>query len=215
MLSFVLEIIAQAEKTGIGSIPPKGLLWIGIVIFLGVLLLVKSRQRVARSKAHDKLSVQERVQMQFRDRNIYCDQMNELMAALADLSRQINGQIDTRLAKLEILLRQADEKIDALNRHKEKYPNSDQKQSSTKKQPAPSEQADKELSGEDIKDIAAQFHQSLPPEKQTNGENLSPQARQILELFNQGISKIDIAQQLGRPIGEIELILSLAGKRQK
>jgi hypothetical protein len=202
MFSFVLQVIAEVEKTGIGQMPAKVLLWVGAVAILAVFLMTRIWRSVARSKAHEKLSVQDRVKGQFKDRDVYYNQMSELMAALADLSRQINGQIDTRLAKLEILLRQADEKIDALNQQK--------KQGTDKKQPSPLRQP-----GKDIKDIAAQFHQSASPEKQTNGENLSPQARQILEMFNQGISKIDIAQKLDRPVGEIELILSLAGKKQK
>jgi len=202
MSSFVLQIIAQVEKTGLNSIPITSLIWIGSIVFLGVFLLVKTWRWVARSKAHSNLSVQERIGRQSQKRDVYYNQMSELMAALADLSRQINGQIDARLAKLEILLRQADEKIDLLNQQK--------KQTIGKEQTFPPRQ-----SGKDIKDIAEQFHQSTSPEKQTNGENLSPQARQILEMFNQGISKIDIAQQLGRPVGEVELILSLAGKKQK
>jgi DNA-binding NarL/FixJ family response regulator len=202
MSSFVLQIIAEVEKTGPNSIPVTPLIWIGPIAFLGVFLLVKTWRRVARSKAHSDLSVQERIGRQSQKRDIYYDQMSELMAALADLSRQINGQIDTRLAKLEILLRQADEKIDILNQQK--------KQGTDKKQPSPPGQP-----GKDIKDIAEQFRQSIPPEKQENDKNLSPQARKVLEMFNQGISKIDIAQQLDRPVGEIELILSLAGKKQK
>jgi hypothetical protein len=208
MFSSVLQIIAEVEKTGIAQMPAKALLWIGAIALLAVFLMTRTWRRVARSKAHDKLSVHERVNMQLKGRNVYYDQMGELMAALADLSRQINGQIDTRLARLEILLHQADEKIDALNPQKNQ--NIGKKQSSPEKQPSKSEQP-----GQNIKDIATQFHQSLPPEKQTNGENLSPQAREILKMFNQGISKMDIAQQLGRPVGEIELILSLAGKKQK
>ena len=36
------------------------------------------------------------------------------MARLADLSRQVNGQLDTRMAKLEKLLADADRKIENL-----------------------------------------------------------------------------------------------------
>ncbi|MCK5270614.1 MAG: hypothetical protein KAJ46_07505, partial [Sedimentisphaerales bacterium] len=42
---------------------------------------------------------------------------------------------------------------------------------------------------------------------------LSPEAEQIIAMADKGLSTLAISQELKRPIGEIELILSLAGKK--
>src|SRR5687767_13769116 len=41
-------------------------------------------------------------------------QMQNLLVELSDMARQISAQLDTRAAKLELLLKDADEKIDRL-----------------------------------------------------------------------------------------------------
>jgi hypothetical protein len=43
-------------------------------------------------------------------------QMSDLLVELAEMTRQLNAQIDTRAAKLELLLREADDKLAALRR---------------------------------------------------------------------------------------------------
>src|SRR5205823_6670835 len=42
------------------------------------------------------------------------EQMSNLLVELADMARQITAQLDTRAAKLELLIKEADAKIDAL-----------------------------------------------------------------------------------------------------
>jgi len=106
-------------------------------------------------------------------------QMQNALVEMAEMARQISAQIDTRAAKLEELIRQSDERIAAM-----------------KSQPpapagAPSLSADSE-----------------PPSPRDSAV-ADPRHAQIYALADQGHSSRDIAQQLNRPSGEIELILAL------
>lgn len=100
-------------------------------------------------------------------------EMQNVLVEMSEMARQIAAQIDTRAARLETLIRQADERIAAMN--------------------------------------AAMSPASAKPPAQ--GESTSPaidpRHAQIYALADQGRSSKDIAQQLNRPSGEIELILAL------
>jgi hypothetical protein len=104
-------------------------------------------------------------------------QMTELVVELEKMARQMTSQLDTRAAKLELLIREADEKIAALR--------------STDHSPP-----------QTIRVEPAQIRQALLPDNRHTG---------VYELADQGQTPRQIAQQLSRPYGEIELILALRG----
>ncbi|MBN2209872.1 MAG: hypothetical protein JW709_00615 [Sedimentisphaerales bacterium] len=117
------------------------------------------------------------------------------MAELADLARQVNGQLDTRMARLEILLRQADETLARLDAVEGKLTDDkSQKSDNSGKHPPQNASSDWQ-----------------PPR---NPLLNSPLHREVISLAEAGEKAIDIAHKLGRPIGEIELILSLHGKNK-
>jgi hypothetical protein len=106
-------------------------------------------------------------------------QMQNLLVELSEMARQISAQLDTRTAKLELLIKEADEKIAALK-----------------------------ASGVTI----AESH----PVAASPGEapmlttaTIDPRHAEIYALADQGRGTTEIAQQLGRPSGEVELILAL------
>jgi C4-dicarboxylate-specific signal transduction histidine kinase len=105
-------------------------------------------------------------------------QMQNVLVELSDMARQITAQLDTRAAKLEALIREADEKIAAM---KSPQPPSI---SPPPADPSPWESSQREL----------------PPD---------PRHAQVYALADQGRSSSEIAHQLNRPSGEIELILAL------
>jgi len=216
---FVAQISEHPENPGSYQIDIIQVMWIVGIILLAFVMLKMTRRKIAKSNKYQNLTAQERIQRRIEYNKTF-DQMNELMAALAELARQINGQIDTRLKNLEILLQQADEKIQqlaALNGHESSNPDNN---NSTHINVS-----------ETIRDIADQFHhpqahlnnQNFDSEKipkqqisaEQNQVELSPASREVLDLSQSGMSKIDIAEKLHRPVGEIELILSLARKREK
>lgn len=98
--------------------------------------------------------------------------LESLIGELQDLSRRISAEIDTRFAKLEAAMRDADRRIAVLNRLSREAGD---------KSPAKSKQAQE---GDTRYDI-------------------------VYELADAGFSCVEIAKDLGKTPGEIELILNL------
>ena len=161
---------------------------------IAFVMLRSARRRMAKSRDHDGLSVAEWVALTKPSRDMH-DQIGELMAELADLSRQINGQLDTRLARLEILLAEADRAIGRL---------SDEPGGS--RNGAIEAVAPLGVDGQVVAD-----------EVEGNGgerpATLTALEKNIVDMAEQGMAATQIAQELGRPTGEIELILALKRRR--
>lgn len=101
-------------------------------------------------------------------------EMSNLLVELSEMSRQISAQLDTRAAKLDLLIREADEKIAAL------------------------------------KNLGTMPDTPAPPLRLVQPPpDIDPRHAEIYALADQGRSASDIARQLNRPTGEIELILAL------
>ncbi len=99
-------------------------------------------------------------------------ELEKLLVDLQDLARQINAQIDTRFCKLEVLIKEADEKI---------------------------------------RKLQALKNGSNPPTLQ---EESDPEKSLIYKLADAGKSSVEIARELNKNTGEIELILSLRRSRR-
>ncbi len=116
MHSSFLLIITQTLTTIIAETttqpaPPTQWSLRQILFLLGIIaisfFMVRSTwKRVVRSQKKSQVPINQRIRQRLLLEKHY-DQVNELMAALAELSRQINGQLDTRMTKLEILLDQS------------------------------------------------------------------------------------------------------------
>lgn len=112
-------------------------------------------------------------------------QMQSLLVELSDMARQMNAQIDSRAAKLEVLLQEADQKIASL-------------QSTIQSPAAP---------------IALNSSDSAPPSAPSEEPQMpDPRHAEVYSLADQGQDAPAIANQLGRPRGEVELILALRGR---
>ena len=109
--------------------------------------------------------------------------MSNVLVELSEMARQISAQLDSRAAKLELLIQEADQKLAALN--------------AAMGQPIPPGPPNPPA-------------QSLPSPAAARPEpELDPQHARIYSLADEGHSPGQIAQQLARPHGEIELILAL------
>jgi hypothetical protein len=109
-------------------------------------------------------------------------QMQNLLVDLNEMARQMNAQIDTRAAKLEQLIKEADERIAKLNQ-----------------QPATMSFHPTES-----------FSTSAPPHPDPEpAAPIDPRHAEIYSLADLGQSAKEIATKLNRPSGEIELILAL------
>lgn len=113
-------------------------------------------------------------------------EMSNLLMELSEMARQVSAQLDTRAAKLELLIKEADEKIAALR--------------SVGSRPG--------LSDIDGARTALEM-MALKRAEPT----VDPRNAEIYALADQGRSSREIAQQLRRPEGEVELILALRETR--
>jgi len=144
-----------------------------LIGFVWMWMLIRARLRgkgLSDSQAAERIpSLRE--QMEVRQN------LQKLLVDLQDLARQINAHIDTRFCKLEVLIKEADEKIRQLQT----------------------------LGG------TPASGPSLPPADET----VDPQHALVYKLADLGKSPVDIARELGKNTGEVELILSLRRTRRK
>ena len=109
--------------------------------------------------------------------------LQELTAELQDLARKISADIDTRFAKLESAMRDADRRIATLHR----------------------------LNRKPLSKSAAP---ARPAGEQQGGSN-DARHNIVYELADAGFTPMEIARDLGKTTGEIELILNLRPKTPK
>lgn len=111
-------------------------------------------------------------------------QMQHLLVELSEMVRQMNAQIDTRAGKLEVLIREADEKLAAL----------------------------KDATGSTAKLPAASPGYVPPPPADRPAMTSDSRHAQVYALADEGRNAGEIASSLDRPKGEIELILALRAR---
>jgi hypothetical protein len=137
------------------------------------------------------------------------EQMSNLLVELSEMARQISAQLDTRAAKLELLIKEADEKIAALrgtigvngSAASPAAPQAAAEDSSTTTI-APTAHVDsaEQAALSDIKDSPPAA--PAPPAA-------DPRHTQVYAMADEGRSANEIARALHRPAGEVELILAL------
>jgi hypothetical protein len=152
------------------NVPPH-ILWLMVAFAGGTILYAIFRTN---SKKKDPLARGTSASSLARQRNVE-RQMESLLVELSEMARQITAQLDTRAAKLEMLIREADEKISTLR--------------------------------QGTAAVAAPLSQ---PE--WSAASIDPQHEAVYALADQGKSTGEIAKQLNRPSGEVELILALRAR---
>jgi len=204
-------LLSQAEPSPVGGTLDtyRPYIFIAGIVVLTIVIMRSTIRRIQKSRARSQKSVKERVQDLTGTQEMYSS-MGNLMAELAELSRQINGQIDTRCAKLEILLKQADQAIEKLQSLQGNLPISkadpeDTKRSKDSGEPPHRIFRESLSSSSEAKPVFSENPPASTPE--------TAQVREVLNLSAKGMSPVSIAKVLNRPVGEIELILSLNGKK--
>lgn len=148
---------------------------------LSVSVLRRSRERTVTSRD---LTREQRARQ--RDQHDLQFSMDALLVQLEEVSRKINAQVDTRFAKLEAVIRDADARIARL-------------------QALQGEGAPTEV-------VIIQTPDPQSPEKQPPARQHASAAerkQRIYELSDAGNTALTIADALSLPVGEVELILSL------
>jgi hypothetical protein len=112
-------------------------------------------------------------------------QMQNLLVELSEMARQVTAGLDTRATRLDLLIREADEKIAQLTALKD----------AAALHPAQASNG------------AAPIQAATPPPP--SAYDPDPRHVEVYTLADQGQTPSQIAGQLNRPNGEIELILAL------
>jgi len=115
-------------------------------------------------------------------------EMQNLLVELSQMARQITAQLDTRSEKLNLLIQEADAKIAELRRLEGET-------GITAAKPPETRPSDAE-----------------PPKTAAFKSGDDARYADIYALADDGQSAQEIAQQLGRPRGEVELILALRAR---
>ena len=165
-----------------------------IIIATFVVLNIRRRRRPLDGSPRQ---YQREIESAARDEAGLRKDLNQLMIQLEELARRINGQIDTKFAKLEQSIADADKRIAALRVLIEAS-----KPAARNSSPDSPDPARQTATGQTADGQAA------------DGPDASWIERHgaVYELADAGLSAEEIARQLGRRIGEVELILNLRAK---
>ena len=118
-------------------------------------------------------------------------QMESLLVELSEMSRQMTAQLDTRSAKLEALIADADGRIAQLEALKNQAP------------PSPTQRFTMTL---------PELEPARPTPPPPEPERIPEQHATVYRMADDGKTMPQIAAELRRPSGEIELILALRSR---
>jgi hypothetical protein len=119
-------------------------------------------------------------------------QMQNLLVELSEMTRQISAQLDTRSQKLQLLIQDADERIAQLQQLQQM-----------------------EKQGSHLQPMAESPWTAAPaPRPAPPADPVDEEHQKVYSLADRGQSAGDIAKELNRPRGEVELILALRPKAQ-
>lgn len=131
--------------------------------------------------------------------------------ALFDLQRDLKADLDTRIAIVQSLIRQADQRIEHLSRlQRAGGPGPSGAAPEGPSEAAAGEAADSQSPGE-----AAG---TLPSSEASAGRadlEAIPEFRQIAELARRGYPAAEIAERLGQPVGDVELALATLSRDER
>ena len=157
-----------------GAMTPSQIALMVVVAGFSVVLLIATRRRIARRQHSPRAYVREQIS-RIKEEQGVSRQIENLMVELAEVSRQIHAQIDTRFAKLDSAIRAADRRIEALTR----------------------------LAGQPSGDAAQVEDQAVAAPATDRTRTF------VYELADAGRDAGQIAHQVGKTVGEVELMLAV------
>ncbi|MCO6437183.1 MAG: hypothetical protein J5J06_08865 [Phycisphaerae bacterium] len=181
--------IEQSVHVVAAWISPGQLGLLGVLIVALTILMMITRRRI---QTHTGLPGPNAREL-YQSRNAHADasrrEVEEAILELDRVARQVHGQLDTRFARLEALIRAADERIQKLDR---------------------AMNADGHAPALDVVVDGPEGD----PNHAAPSANAAPDSHaEIHRLADQGLSAAEIAHREERPVGEIELILALRKAR--
>ena len=138
-------------------------------------------------------------------------EMEQLLVELNEFAREVNGQVDTRFAKLEQSIADADRRIAELRRLRGETGDADASDDAVLR-------ANRDAA-EGVRARLSRARNSSPPDSSMRGgrgtDKAAPTVSQedaVYQLADGGKSSVDIARILKCTVGEVDLILNLRGR---
>lgn len=169
----------------------QNLLFFGVAMVATLVVMLLTRRRVARSR-RDVRIVSSGSQSPARSRT-EVHEISELLVQLEQAAREITAQIDTRYLKLESAIRAADQRLARLDEAASRQVSPSAESQSPSRQGLDVVIDDDGVSGEKVTDSEAGLSWKT----------------EVCRQADRGQSAIQIARKLNRPLGEVELVLSL------
>jgi len=206
------------------SLEPNHILILGMAILGLALVMRATRKRTVASRRESGPSARERYTELQHSAGAARD-LEQVMTELDQLARQIHGRIDTKVATLEAVIRDADRRIDDLSRLM-RTANGAATLDVTIDDAARSDAAAKESRAANVRERLSPTEGSAVSARNSDPRKTlgsTPQAnsepslvhQNIFQLADAGRTAAEIAERTGRPAGEVELILSLRKARDR
>lgn len=163
-----------------------GLLVVGILFIIAAMFSLgrgRSKQSAGQHTARDHVE-------RARQKQGVRDELEALMVDINRMARDMGGQLDAKLIRIEQATREADERIAELQRLSSAAQVPEVQAAAMIAQPDTSQAADE-------------------PTLQEPANQADPLTREVYALADRGIGAGDIAEQLGEHVGKVELILAL------
>ena len=238
-MSLVVGAMAtMLTAEGGGSNPPltAGIVMMMVAIVLGMITMQRRRS----TRTPDLSSYVREQASRVRQQEGVREDMERIFVQISELSRELNAQMDTRFAKLEHAIAQADERIATLESLLRRAAGVqavdvivDDRPAGQPAARAPAQASDARISREagtrrtgkkaagSEKAEAKQDATAAAKEPASAQQQLTPpdpgelRYSRIYELADQGLPIVEIARQVGQTTGEVELILNLRKTRNR
>lgn len=201
VIQLPMSFVASTNLLGIG-LDPGSMALLGMAIIGLTLLMRLTARRLMKSRNSPPSVPTESLRKTERLKHAQ-QTLEQTMLELDDLSRQIHGQLDTKLARLETLIRDADRRIERLARMKGGVEGS-----ASLDILLPQEIPQGLVSEAAAPDTDLQTDQS-------EAKTRDGQQTRILALADEGLGSGEIADKTGIHVGEVELILGLHHARDR
>lgn len=166
---------------------------IGIVAIIGVgfILIISIRGTISRRNS-DRPSPRELIE-QIKSRGLQRSESLASSTEMVQTTQHLAAKLDNKAAKLEVLIKHADDRIALLRQlhSKAATPKQTKPKAEFKKPPAP-----RKL-------------QEVERQKRPVPQMIDPLTRSVYNLADYGRTSLEIAQELDEQVGKVELILSL------
>ncbi len=187
------EPAAQQTSSLASDLAPTLLFVFGMLLMIGILfrLLRKNTARRAEEDNHTPRERLDRIREEAGARSHAHAQIDTFSAEAEELTRRLGAILDNKAARLELLIEEADQRLEKLARA----------EISPGVRTRPHEPE------------AHAFRQTPPAPAPVAEPAGDPMHRRICELADEGLEPVQIAQRLEQPIGQVELILNLHKRR--